>query len=89
MYEGFKLSGRLEWEALGIRRKEYYKTGDVCKLLEISFSTYKNWERQGWFPEAKRNDISGFRIFDEKDLAELQRLFKARARRFKGKGGAQ
>ena len=70
---------------LGIRRKDYYKTGDVCKLLEISEKTYKTWEKRGWFPKARRNPISGFRIFDENELEELQRLFRARARRFKGK----
>ena len=74
-------------KGLGIVRKEYYKIGDVCKLLEINEKTYRNWEKAGWFPKARRNPISGFRIFDENELEELQRLFRARARRFKGKGG--
>lgn len=85
IYEGFTLTGSMTLE-MGIPRQDYYKVGDVCKLLKINEKTYRNWENAGRFPKARRNPVSGYRVFNEEELKELQRLFRAKARRFKGKG---
>ena len=82
-YEEFKLSGSLFSEELQLEKKDHYKTGDLCKMLEINERTYRTWEEKGWFPQARR-DRNGFRVFNEADLVELRQKFRARARRFKG-----
>ena len=82
-YEEFKLSGSLFSEELQLEKKDHYKTGDLCKMLEINERTYRTWEERGWFPQARR-DRNGFRVFDAEELVELKSLFSGRARRFKG-----
>lgn len=81
---GFKLCGRLYNEALGLRKNGKYRVKDVCEMLEISVKTYRTWERRGWFPPARRDPQSGFRVFGETELIELRRRFRRKARRFKG-----
>jgi hypothetical protein len=39
-------------------------------MLDITFTTYKAWEKAGWFPKARREPQSNFRVFDEEELAE-------------------
>jgi len=57
----------------------------VCQMLDISYPTYKTWEKKGWFPKPRREEQSNYRVFNEDELAELKQIFKAKARRFKGK----
>ena len=87
--EEFVLNGKLYVDDLQSVKKERYRVGDVAKLLEINERTYRTWEERGWFPKARRDPQSGYRVFDEEELMELKTLFEARARRFKGKEGAR
>ncbi len=84
-FREFRLQDRLFVDDLQISKKDKYKTKDVCEALHISRTTYKDWEKQGCFQMPRREPESNFRIFNETELLRLKKLFKQKARRFKGK----
>ena len=84
---GFRLHGRLFDEELQLKTKERYRMKDVCRMLNVTESTVKAWERRGWFPKPRREPQSNHRIYSDEEMALLKRNFTLRARRFKGKGG--
>ena len=47
---------------------------DVIRLLGISRQTLYNWETAGKIPRAKRDPMSRYRYYDEKDIRRLQKI---------------
>jgi DNA-binding transcriptional MerR regulator len=54
-----------------IENKKYYRTMDVCKAAGISKPTFFRWERKGVFPDLKRRDMRGWRLFTQEELNSI------------------
>lgn len=55
------------------KKKKFYLIEDVATTLGVSISTVRNWEREGKIPRAKRDKISNYRLYTEKDITALQK----------------
>jgi DNA-binding transcriptional MerR regulator len=53
-----------------------YTVKEVCQELGICRNTLYYWETHGKIPKPKREPISGYRYWTEKDLNELKRRIK-------------
>lgn len=59
--------------------KEYFKIGEVSKILNLPVKTIRFYEEKGLFQASKVDERSGYRYFDEKTIekiAEIQFLRK-------------
>ncbi|MBI4971757.1 MAG: helix-turn-helix domain-containing protein [Candidatus Omnitrophica bacterium] len=54
--------------------KKYFLLEEVIKMLGVSRNTYYNWERSNKIPTAKRDPMSGYRIFTESDVNHLKKI---------------
>lgn len=48
-----------------------YTIGEVAKRLNVSVSTLKNWERQGYISKAHRIKLNRVRAFSEGQIQEI------------------
>jgi len=55
-----------------INGKTYYRTAEVCQIVNISRSTFFRWLRQGSFTDVRNVDRRGWRLFTEDDLGRLK-----------------
>lgn len=53
--------------------KRYY-IEDIERILGICRKTYYNWEKAGKIPKAKRDPMSKFRYWTEKDIEKLKKI---------------
>ena len=51
-----------------------YNLDHVIKIIGVPRSTYYNWERGGKVPKPKRDPMSRYRYWTEKDLKKLKRI---------------
>lgn len=54
--------------------KSRYSLNDIIKMLGISRKTYYNWEKAGKIPKARRDPMSGYRIYTEEDVKRLKKI---------------
>jgi len=55
-------------------KKKEYKKSELCKLADISPSTYHRWERQGLLPQPKRDGWRNWRVFTDEDLKAVLKI---------------
>ncbi|MFH1014691.1 MAG: MerR family transcriptional regulator [Nitrospirota bacterium] len=51
-----------------------YHLKDLTKILGIGRNTYYNWEQSGKIPKPKRDPMSRFRYWTEKDIRKLRKI---------------
>lgn len=61
-------------------KKKYYTTKQICDILGISKKTLFLWEAKGKIPKAKRNGLSNYRFYTEKDIAILKKIAKTKGK---------
>jgi len=49
---------------------------DVEKILKVCRKTYYNWEKAGKVPKARRDPMSNFRYWLDKDIKRLKKITK-------------
>ena len=54
---------------------EYLTVAEAAKVLGVSASTLRNWDRSGKL-EARRNPVNGYRLYAVRDLETLLRKIK-------------
>lgn len=57
-----------------MKKRNYYLAQEVAEILGITKRTLWNWEDAGKIPKAKRDPMSGFRLYSEKDLKKLKKI---------------
>jgi len=50
------------------------RTGAAARTIGIHPQTLRKWEREGRVPPARRNQITGQRLYDDEDLDLVRRL---------------
>ena len=55
-------------------KEKRYLIKDIIKTLNISRKTYYNWEKKGKIPASKREPMSGYRFWTQKDLEKLRKI---------------
>jgi len=56
------------------KKKNFYTVAEVIKILGIARNTLYNWEAAGKIPKPRRDPMSNYRIFTEKDIKKLKKL---------------
>ncbi len=51
-----------------------FMSQEVAGILGITRRTLYNWEKAGKIPKTKRDKMSNYRIYTEKDLKKLKRI---------------
>ena len=51
--------------------KAYVTVSDAAKVLGVSASTVRYWERKGWLT-SERDQVNGYRYFDRQRVLELK-----------------
>ena len=54
--------------------KSRYSLRDVAKILGVNPRTLMNWEKAKKIPKAKRDPMSNYRYYSDKDLKELKKI---------------
>ena len=54
--------------------KRYYTVSEVCAALGIFKNTLYNWEKNGKIPRARRDLMSHWRLYSEKDLKIIKKI---------------
>ena len=54
--------------------EKYYHINDVAKILGVTKRSIYNWEKAGKIPKVKRDRMSHYRIYTEKDIKKLKKL---------------
>lgn len=54
--------------------KKYYTMNEVTTLLGISKNTLINWEKEGKIPQARRQEISKYRIWTEEEFEDIKKI---------------
>ena len=57
-----------------IMKEKRYLIKDIIKILKISRKTYYNWEKKDKIPASKREPMSGYRFWTQKDLEKLRKI---------------
>jgi predicted site-specific integrase-resolvase len=52
--------------------KEYYKTGEACKLAGISRATLFRWLKNNIYQDVSNKDRRGWRLFTDEDIERLR-----------------
>lgn len=68
-----------ELNDLGLPEKEYYTTGDLCRLLDLHPDTFRYRIRAGIYPEAKKR-LEDKRRFTYEEVLEIVRITRARSK---------
>jgi len=59
---------------LGLQKRDYYTTQDLCKVLNLHPDTFRYRLRVGHYPEPER--VGGKRRFSEQDIREIVQITK-------------
>jgi len=54
--------------------KRYFKVSEVCAMLGIFKNTLYNWEKKKKIPKARRDPMSGWRLYSEKEVQTIRRI---------------
>ena len=54
--------------------KEYFKIGQVSKILNLPVKTIRFYEEKGLFKPSKVDEESGYRYFDEKAIEKIAQV---------------
>ena len=57
-----------------MKKRNYYLAQEVAEILGVTKRTLWNWEEAGKIPKARRDPMSGFRLYSEKDLKKLKKI---------------
>ena len=57
-----------------IKGKKYYRISEACKMLGIFKNTLYNWEKKNKIPKARRDPMSGWRLYSEKDIKNIKKI---------------
>ena len=57
-----------------MKKRNYYLAQEVAEILGVTKRTLWNWEEAGKIPKARRDPMSGFRLYSEKDLEKLKKI---------------
>ncbi len=49
---------------------------EVAALVGRSPEALRHWERRGFIPPARRDPMSGWRVYDARDVARIQELVR-------------
>jgi DNA-binding transcriptional MerR regulator len=52
----------------------YFMVSEVCAMLGIFKNTLYNWEKKKKIPKARRDPMSGWRLYSEKDVQAIRRI---------------
>ncbi len=52
----------------------YLTSDDVAKRLKVSRKNLFDWEKTGKIPKAKREPMSGYRIYTKADVEKLRKI---------------
>lgn len=55
-----------------INGQTYYRTAEACRMVGISKNTFLRWVREESFPDVKRRDRRGWRLFTEHEIDRLK-----------------
>jgi DNA-binding transcriptional MerR regulator len=55
-------------------REKRYSISEVIKILGVCRKTLYLWEADGRIPKAKRDPMSRYRYWTEKDIEDLKRI---------------
>jgi DNA-binding transcriptional MerR regulator len=59
---------------MGKLENRYYRLGEVAKILGLSKRTIIRYEKKGFFPQAHRNSINGWREYTFRDIKKMQEI---------------
>ena len=59
---------------LVIKGESYYRTAEVCRMLDIGKSTILRWFRSGIVEDVSSRDWRGWRLFTNSDIKRICRL---------------
>ena len=57
-----------------MKKRNYYLAQEVAEILGVTKRTLWNWEEAGKIPKARRDPMSGFRLYSEKDIKRLKKI---------------
>ncbi|UCG35638.1 MAG: MerR family transcriptional regulator [Candidatus Omnitrophota bacterium] len=57
-----------------VKERKIYTVSEVCNILGIFKNTLYNWEKKRKIPKAKRDPMSGWRIYTKEDVRRLQEI---------------
>lgn len=57
-----------------IEDNNYYRIGEVAKILGISKRTIRRYERNNVFPDPKRSPVNNWREYTPKDIRKLRKI---------------
>ena len=55
-----------------IRGQTYYRTAEVCAIVNVSRSTLLRWLGNGTLKDASHRDRRGWRLFTEADIKRIE-----------------
>jgi len=61
-----------------MKKKKYYLTSEVIKMLGICRKTLYNWEVTGKIPNPKRESFSNYRYYTAEDVEKIRKLMRKR-----------
>ena len=56
------------------KTQKRFLSQEVARILGVTRRTLYNWEKVGKIPKTKRDKMSNYRIYTEKDLKKLKRI---------------
>ena len=56
------------------KTQKRFLSQEVARILGVTRRTLYNWEKTGKIPKTKRDKMSNYRIYTEKDLKKLKRI---------------
>ncbi|UCG35637.1 MAG: MerR family transcriptional regulator [Candidatus Omnitrophota bacterium] len=57
-----------------INGKKFCKVSELCQILGIFKNTLYNWEKKRKIPKAKRDPMSGWRLYSQEDVARIRKI---------------
>lgn len=54
--------------------RDFYTSSDIIKELKVSKNTLFAWEAAGKIPKAKRDPMSGYRVWTRGDVEKIKKI---------------
>ena len=54
--------------------KRHYRVSEVCAALGIFKNTLYNWEKKKKIPKARRDPMSGWRLYSEEEVQRIRKI---------------
>jgi len=54
------------------RKQQYYRTAEVCKMVDISRTTLWRWMKSGILGDSIKRDRRGWRLFTKADIKKIE-----------------